>query len=101
MEREFAPGPETLDRLFSGKHGREAVRAGRPQWEQPDNGEAEHIPHGRPGLWFWALLETPADTPVEDVITWIAERRHPNPGDGFQRDLCNGGESQAEMGLLV
>ena len=30
-KREFAPGPETLDRLFLGRHGREAVRAERPQ----------------------------------------------------------------------
>lgn len=87
MERESAPGPETPDRLFSGKHGREAVRAGRPQWGQTACGGAGHVPHGRPGFWFWAVHEIPVVTPAEEVITWIAERRHPNPGDSFQLDL--------------
>lgn len=56
--KESVPGPETLDRLFLGKHGREAVRAERPRrgttrWQAGLQAQDPgHMPHSRPALWL-------------------------------------------------
>lgn len=72
-ERKAAPGPETLERLFSGKHGRETVRAERPRWGTAKwrgglhdssvgldwRGAQGHMPHGKPGLLVLGCLLRP------------------------------------------